>query len=135
MRALRKSGAELARPVGMLGRVRPFKCLVILVFLGPDTRDMILTSPPAVRGSGDIARTMEGVHPADDKTEALMTENVAKPKDTRAGCPELGPCPPPSSVGSIKSSHWMPSGYQPPSYLPRLTIPSLSGLRQEAAPW
>lgn len=65
-------------------RERPFKYLVILVFLGPDTRDMILTSPPAVRGSGDIARTMEGVHPEDDKTEALMTENVAKPKDTRA---------------------------------------------------
>ncbi|XP_052613383.1 multiple myeloma tumor-associated protein 2 isoform X2 [Peromyscus californicus insignis] len=92
--------------------------------LGPDTRDMILTSPPALRGSGDIARTVEGAHPANDKTEALMTENVARPKDTRSpGCPELRPCPPPSFVGSIKSSHWMPSDYQPPPYLLKLTIP------------
>nr|XP_048296005.1 multiple myeloma tumor-associated protein 2 isoform X1 [Myodes glareolus] len=45
------------------------------LLLGPYTRDMILTSPPALRGSGDIARTVEGAHLADDKTEALMTEN------------------------------------------------------------
>lgn len=66
---------ELTRPVGILGSERRFKCLVVLVFLGPDTRDMILTSPPPLRGSGDIARTVEGAHLADDKTEALMTEN------------------------------------------------------------
>lgn len=52
------------------------------VFLGPDARD-ILTSLPAIRGSGNIARTVEGTHPTDDKTEVLMTENVATPKDTR----------------------------------------------------
>uniref|UniRef100_A0ABK0LNB5 Similar to human chromosome 1 open reading frame 35 n=1 Tax=Rattus norvegicus TaxID=10116 RepID=A0ABK0LNB5_RAT len=49
---------------------------------GPDARD-ILTSLPAIRGSGNIARTVEGTHPTDDKTEVLMTENVATPKDTR----------------------------------------------------
>lgn len=69
----------------MLGRVRAssFKSLVVLVFIGPDARD-ILTPLPAIRGSGNIARTVEGTHPTDDKTEALMTENVDKPKDTRA---------------------------------------------------
>lgn len=78
-------GVKLAKPHVMLGRVRNpcFKCLVVLVFIGPDARD-ILTSLPALRGSGNIARTVEGTHPADDKTEALMTDNVARPKDTRA---------------------------------------------------
>lgn len=66
-----------------LAETLPFKCLVVLVFVGPDTRDT-LTSLPAIRGSGNIARTVEGTHLADDKTEALMTENVARPKDTKA---------------------------------------------------
>lgn len=64
----------------MLGRVMDPSS--VPVFLGPDARD-ILTSLPAIRGSGNIARTVEGTHPTDDKTEVLMTENVATPKDTR----------------------------------------------------
>lgn len=86
-----------------------FKCLVVLVFLGPDARDT-LTSPLVVRGSGDIARTVEGAHPADDKTEALLTENVSRPKDTRA-LVALGWAPALTELwGYIKNSHRRTSG-------------------------
>lgn len=90
----------------------PFKCLAVLVFVGPDARD-ILTSHPAIRGSVNIARTVEGMHPADDKTEALMIENVARPKDTRA-----------------LDTKWLPFHSLPA----QLTVSSLSGIRQVVAP-
>lgn len=62
------------------------------LLLGPGTRDMILTPPPAVReGSGDIARTVKEAHPTDGRTEALMTEYVGDIlRMTELWLPQLG---------------------------------------------
>lgn len=78
---------------------------------GPDTRD-ILTSLPALRGSGNIARTVEGIHPADDKTEALMTENGYTKGHQSPGC-QVATSPLPTCPTNC---------------------PSVAGIRQVAAP-
>lgn len=64
-------------------------CLAVLVSSDLGARGMTLTPLPlAVRGgSGDLAGTVEGAHPTEDRTEALMPETAAGSMEARG----LGP--------------------------------------------
>ncbi|XP_047393919.1 multiple myeloma tumor-associated protein 2 isoform X1 [Sciurus carolinensis] len=91
-------------------------------------RGMIPTPLPlAARGrSGHTAGTVEGAHPTDDRTEALMPETAAGSMEARALAVELGPCPPLHFVGPERSGpqvFWVLASSSQPACL-------LSGLRQ-----